>query len=458
LPPVAPLQPLASTGTLANLTRDPSPKYAPIPEAAVTEEVLPNGLRILVQNIAGLPVEAAVVQLRCGRLDVDSTFGALFPALTHGDNARFDALEQYSSLAYLGADLSSAVGPTHVALHVRALEPVFLEALDHAMAAAFHARPSDASLRSALRETGARWSAADARTDTSAERAWLTLLRGPDDPMVRVPNFSEDEDALPRWRALARSCATPSRASVIAAGPLPAKWVIQRVAKLEGDWKPEGTLPPAPQPVLQPVSGTSIGIVDVPRPSQVLVQVGALGPPPSHPDFAALGVASSALADHLDGLLQRELRHERGLTYGVNTGVTSLRADAYFSLQVAIDAQRFDEGLARLSARLTSLGTDLLKPESLRHAQDAARSSLCGWTTSRLSAAARLANLAALGLPANHCVNFDRALEGVTAEQVRDVAQRYLAKNRLRMVVVGDAAKLRAPLEGLQWGPVSLVR
>jgi predicted Zn-dependent peptidase len=68
--------------------------------------------------------------------------------------------------------------------------------------------------------------------------------------------------------------------------------------------------------------------------------------------------------------------------------------------------------------------------------------------------ASRLAELELYDLGEDYWSRYPESIAGVSAEAVMDAARRYLDPERMRVAVVGDAAKVRSSIESLGIGPV----
>ncbi len=75
-------------------------------------------------------------------------------------------------------------------------------------------------------------------------------------------------------------------------------------------------------------------------------------------------------------------------------------------------------------------------------------------TTSAIAAA--LSVLAIHRLPQDYYDRYRDRVRAITREQILDAARRHLHPDALQMVVVGDPAIVRAPLEGMRFGPLTL--
>jgi predicted Zn-dependent peptidase len=75
---------------------------------------------------------------------------------------------------------------------------------------------------------------------------------------------------------------------------------------------------------------------------------------------------------------------------------------------------------------------------------------------STASIAAALATLVIHGLPEDYYERYRERVRAMSAEQLLEAAQHYLKPEALQMVVVGDPATVRAPLEAMQFGPLNV--
>jgi zinc protease len=71
---------------------------------------------------------------------------------------------------------------------------------------------------------------------------------------------------------------------------------------------------------------------------------------------------------------------------------------------------------------------------------------------------AQVAPLAVYGLPESRLRDYVSAIEAVSAGDVQAAARRYLASTRLVAVVVGDLARIEAPIRAAHLGQVEVVR
>jgi zinc protease len=203
--------------------------------------------------------------------------------------------------------------------------------------------------------------------------------------------------------------------------------------------------PPEPRPSC---AQEVIAVNDVGS-QQTTVRLAYPAVPARHVDVAALEVLAAAVGGSISTHLNVSLRRGRGLSYGFAAELHKMRAGGVFSLQGDVDPSRSVEALSALHAEIDALMRTPLGEEDLRQAKISAahRASRLGGVVTAI----RLAEAAILGIP----MSDTSAIKGVTAEQVRAAAERYLQPAKRCTVVVGDAPRLERDLRAAGLGPVS---
>jgi predicted Zn-dependent peptidase len=187
----------------------------------------------------------------------------------------------------------------------------------------------------------------------------------------------------------------------------------------------DGERPPEPGvPAARP-SGARAVISHPAAQSQVLI--GFLAPPVSHADYAAMKVLASALGGGMSSRLFIELRDRRGLAYSTGASYPSRVGPSYLLAQLGTapaNAQLAEEGMR---AEIERVRRDGIAEGDLQRA----KTYLLGQFTMDRRTNARLAWYAAffeiMGVGQDFPEAYRRAVEQVTAADVRRVAAAYLA-------------------------------
>lgn len=180
-------------------------------------------------------------------------------------------------------------------------------------------------------------------------------------------------------------------------------------------------------------------LVELREKKQSAVVVGFPTVPPQHPDWIPLRVLQD-VASGLAGTFFAELRGRRSLAYTVFAGDSSSREAGAFVGYIASEAAKEEAAREGLIREMHRLAADGITPEELQRA----RSSLSGTTRIRLQTSAALASDLArsylFGLGLDFRERFLDRVRGVTLEEARAVAKRYLSHDNYTVAVLRGTA------------------
>lgn len=231
-----------------------------------------------------------------------------------------------------------------------------------------------------------------------------------------------------------------------------------------GSWAGNGAGPAFPQPVTASEGGRVV-IVDRPGAVQTQLLIGRTGPDRHEEAWPALVLGTYCLGGPLTSRLGRVLREEKGYTYGIHAAAQVLQSPpAGCGTGASLLAISGSVATAATGPALDDLRTVLrtLAAGGLTDAErDLAVQNLVLVAPLRYETAAPVAGTLAdqvqQHLPDDFQARFyGRLAETSTAEASAAVVTAF-AENRLVTVLVGDAGQIRAPVEDLGIGPVSVV-
>ncbi len=246
----------------------------------------------------------------------------------------------------------------------------------------------------------------------------------------------ESVTALTRDDLVAAHRAVLARDRVVvgAAGDISAEDLGRLIDSILADLPAEGApMPPVAEYQLPP--GTTV--VDFPSPQSVAV-FGHEGIAREDPDFFPAFVLSQVLGGgNFNSRLMREVRVERGLTYGIFAFVSTAEYGQTVSGQFSSSNDLVAEAIEVIRAQWADLEENGITDEEL----EAAKRYLTGAYPLRFDGNGRiagiLAGMQADGMPVDYIATRNDKVEAVTAEDVARVAARLLQPEGLHFVVVG---------------------
>lgn len=200
---------------------------------------------------------------------------------------------------------------------------------------------------------------------------------------------------------------------------------------------------------VEPPATARLVAVDMPGQDQVAVRLRMAAPPRDHADQPEMMATNWLFGGHFLSRLNRNLREEKGYTYGSRSIYRSGETWGNVTVEVDVKAENLAETLGEIQAELDALAgspPDAAELDAMR------RSTFSDWNRTRENAE-RAAALYESALDERHTVAELRArteaMAATTTEDVARVAREWLSADRPRVwVVVGDRHAIEAELAG----------
>lgn len=251
-----------------------------------------------------------------------------------------------------------------------------------------------------------------------------------------------------------RSNVRPDRASLIAVGDVSPDEIVQALEMALDDWKAAGdaTLPSFPP--IPPAAPTTVTLVDKPGAAQSVISVSLVGTERKTPDYFPLTVMNSIFGGQFSSRLNMNLREDKGYTYGARTafdwrvhqpGPFTARA----AVQTAVTAPALVEFLKEFDGML---GARPIGAEELEFNKGYLTRGYPARFETPSDVAGQLETLVEFQLPDGFFNQVIPDITAVTSEEVLRVANKYLDREHLTVIVVGDRNKIEADLRALPVG------
>jgi predicted Zn-dependent peptidase len=201
-----------------------------------------------------------------------------------------------------------------------------------------------------------------------------------------------------------------------------------------------------------------IRVVHRPGSVQTEIRIGHPGLPRRIADFHAVAVMGAILGGLFNSRLNMQLREAKGYTYGASAGFDLRRGAGPFSARAAVNTEVTVPAVADFLAELDRIRDAAIGDDELR----AARDFLVGVFPLRFETpgpvVGALSGLFVHDLPDDELARYRPAIEAVTVDDVKSVAERRIDPARAAVVLVGDADAFGADLEAAGFGPVTIER
>lgn len=260
-------------------------------------------------------------------------------------------------------------------------------------------------------------------------------------------------------RAFHEGAYRPLRATFTVVGDIDEADARARLDRRFGRWALRGA-ERRPAPVLvNATRGTArrVILVDKPGAAQSVIMIGAPGLERTSPDYATIQVMNTILGGSFSSRLNTNLRETKGYTYGANSGFQWRPLPGAFLASSDVRTDVTDSSLVEFFKEIRNIRDKLVGDDELARAQAYIALGIPGDLESTAQIAGQITALALFNLPLTWLQEYVTAVNAVTATDVQRVARRYVPDDVATIIVVGDLAKVRAGIEALNLGPVSVM-
>ncbi|MBO5018555.1 MAG: insulinase family protein [Alistipes sp.] len=170
---------------------------------------------------------------------------------------------------------------------------------------------------------------------------------------------------------------------------------------------------------------------------QSSIRIGRLLFPRTHPDFVGMQVVASILGGYFGSRLMSNLREEHGYTYGVSAAMINFDREGYFALATQVAREHRDDALREIYSEIERLRVELVSEEELEMVKNVMIGEILRILDGPFGIADVTIENIMCGMDNEATERSVEAIAAITAEEIRDLAYRYLERDKLVEVVVG---------------------
>ncbi|MCY7351101.1 MAG: insulinase family protein [Cytophagaceae bacterium] len=156
-----------------------------------------------------------------------------------------------------------------------------------------------------------------------------------------------------------------------------------------------------------------------------------------HPDYFKFMVLNEVFGGYFGSRLMKNIREEKGFTYGISSNLTSMAHEGYFVLGTDVKKENTAQTLEEIAKEIARLQTEPVPADELETVQNYMIGSFVGALNTPFEIADRQKTVYFDDLPANFYQTYVEHIRAVTSDDVRDMARQYLDVASMQEVVVG---------------------
>lgn len=425
------------------------------------ESKLKNGLRVMVLEDHRTPTFAVTIMMQAASLSEPPEFagavaGATASMLRLGTKTR-TAREIADALAELGGSLSAGggTGSRTTSVNVSGLTDNMDALLDLCADVLFNPSFPQTELDNLKQRQLSALQASRAQPAFLAIERMNALLYPNDVRRVIAPT-EESLKKLTRQHLIDYydKYYKPEGGLIGVAGDVSNKEIVARLEKMLGGWK--GAPPAQPKFALDaPIQQKKIVLVNRPNSVQTYLMVANRAIGRMDPDYVACMLMNQVLGSGPASRLFRNIREEKGYTYGINSGFSASLYFNHFTASTNVRTEVTGAAIEEILKEFRDVRDRTVPVDELDGARRAMVGSFALSLESSSSLLSRAMQLKEYNFPVDYWDKYPAAVMKLTAEQVRQTARKYVPVDDIQIVAVGDADKIRDQLK--KFGPVEEV-
>jgi zinc protease len=274
------------------------------------------------------------------------------------------------------------------------------------------------------------------KNDVLARRAFNKALYG--DTLYGLAADADTFKTLQREDMLVhfKQMYQPSNCTIIIAGKIEPEILGLITDTFDKDWINPPVKTDTSQPELQPAA-EHFYFTEKPDALQSAIRMGIPIINRTHPDFPYLQVLNTVLGGYFGSRLMANIREDKGYTYGIGSGMTSLKQGGSIFIATEVGADVCKAAVAEIEKEIHLLKTDLIPEEELSLVRNYMLGSLLGSLENVFSHADKFKNLYFAGLDYDYYDRYVDAVKTVTADKLIELANKYLNFDQFYKVIVG---------------------
>ena len=442
----------ATTQTTLDRSQPPAPGPAPVIQLGTPESfTMPNGLKVFVVENHKLPRVAFSLVLNLDPIYEGENAGYISAAgqlLSRGTTTRSKA-QIDEEVDFIGGSLSTSASGVYASSLTKHTDKLLDLMADVALNPSFPAE----ELEKIKTETISGLQANKDDPGAIASNVRGVLRYGKDHPYGEL--ITEESVAkidIEACRGFYDTYFKPNIGYLAIVGDINKSKAQELVEQYFGDWE-SGEVPKHEYEKSEAPPETRVAMVDRPQSVQSTINITyPVDLPTGHPDVLKSRVMNTILGGGFSSNLMQNLREEHAYTYGARSSLSSDRLVGSFNAAADVRNEVTDSAVVEFFNELRKIREQPVEEKQLQSIKNYITGSFARSLESPSTIANFAINIDRYDLPEDYYSNYLKRLQEVTAQDVQDMAQKYIKPDNAYVLVVGKASDVAGGLE--QFGSV----
>jgi zinc protease len=157
----------------------------------------------------------------------------------------------------------------------------------------------------------------------------------------------------------------------------------------------------------------------------------------THADYPAVLLLNHVLGGYFGSRLMKNIREEKGLTYGINSSVAALKHASYLAIGTDVNKENRELALEEIKNEMRKLCTQAISKSELEIARNHFIGSLQSEITTPFAHADKIKNILLFSLPPDYYQQLIMNVNALSSDELMETANKYFNPETFTSVVVG---------------------
>ena len=251
-------------------------------------------------------------------------------------------------------------------------------------------------------------------------------------------NGEKDFDELRREDLLElfKTHIIPANCTVFASGNISADTLTFVKNTIENQW-----ISSSPKPVISHFISPSVDpqqiLVEREKAIQSAIRIGQVSIQRSHPDFPSLQVLNAVLGGYFGSRLMMNIREDKGYTYGIGSGLASLKDVGFFAISSEVGTDVCADTLKQIQFEINRLKIEKVPEEELTLVKNYLLGSMLGSLENVFSHTDKFKQVYYSGLTLDYYDYYAQQVKDITSKELLTLANNHLNFDQMIRVIVG---------------------
>ena len=452
--------------TSSTFDRSIEPPYGPAPEVkvpAIWENKLANGLRVWGIQNSEVPLVQFDIVIEGGQLLEDinkvGVSNMMARMMTQGTQKK-TPLELEEAIQQLGASINVNATTESLRIRVNTLAKNYDATLDLVEEILLEPRWDAKEFELVKQSTISQIRQQQANPNAIAQNNYNLLIYGKDN--VRSRNILGTVDSinsitLDDLKAFYAKSVSPSVTRMNVVGSLDKSKVTSSLKELESKWRAKAVeIPNYKTP--SPPAKSQVYFYDVPDAKQSVIRFGYPALAQTDKDFYPATVMNYILGGgSFASRLTQELRETKGYTYGVSSSFSGTNSPGPFTIASGVRSNVTLESAQLIKSMLHEYSKTFSEKDLDTTKGFLIKSNARAFETSEAKLN-MLDTIGKYGWKYDYVKEREQIVKGMTVQQIKELSEKYLNRDRMIWLVVGDAKTQLPRLKELGFGEPILIQ